>query len=344
MLKTLKTILIIKLRDIGDIVLSTPVINVLYENCNAPEIVYVLKKKYENFKYLLPYVKEVLTYDKNDPLDFLRIIFKLRKYKFDLAINLHATFRSALITYLSGANLRLIHNHSGKNYFASLPISPDNKDMNIIERDLNTLSPLIEVKNIPENLKKTKLVIKQKFDRFIDDEELINSIGFGIGAKRKEKIWDKEKFIELGKKLVINGFNIAIFCSENEKGIGQYIADGIGNKAKLFFNLDFLRLSYFIKQMVLFIGNDSGLRHIAAALGIKTITLFGPENPGEWHPYKERDGHIAISHLRELQGEGYDIFSREFREKSNIAIERITVDEVFDVTRKLLNFLQKRIY
>ncbi len=297
----------------------------------------VLKKEYENFKYLLPDVKEVLTYDKNDLIDFFRLILKLRKYKFDLAVNLHATFRSAFITYLSGAKLRLVHNHSGKNYFTSLPLQPDKKDMNIIERDLNTLSPLIELKNIPHNLKKTKLIIKQKFDRFIDDEELINTIGLGIGAKRKEKMWGKEKFIELGKKLVMKGFNIAIFCSENEKKEGQYIADGIGNKAKLYVNLDFLRLSYFIKQMVLFIGNDSGLRHIAAALGIKTITLFGPENPGEWHPYKAEDGHIAISHLKELQEEGYDIFSREFREKSNIAISKISVEEVFNQVKNLLN-------
>lgn len=338
MLKTIKKILIIKLRDIGDIVLSTPAIKVLYTNCNSPEIVYVLKKEYENFKYLLPKVSEVLTYDKNDPLDFLRIIFKLRKYKFDLAVNLHATFRSALITYLSGAKLRLIHNHSGKNYFTSLSLNPDSKSDNIIERDLNTLSPLLEIKNIPNDLKKTELIIKQKFDRLIDDEEIINTIGFGVGAKRKEKMWDKDKFLELGKKLIMQGYNIAVFCSEKERKIGQYIADGIGEKAKLFIELDFLRLAYFIKQTILFIGNDSGLRHIAAALGVKTITLFGPENPSEWHPYKESDGHLAISHLKELEMEGYDILSREFREKSDIAISRITVDEVYQSIKKLLSF------
>ncbi|HPN64719.1 MAG TPA: hypothetical protein PK247_05890, partial [Candidatus Goldiibacteriota bacterium] len=64
MLKNVNRILIIKLRDIGDIVLSTPVIQTMYENCNSPKIVYVLKKEYENFKYLLPHVSEVITYDK----------------------------------------------------------------------------------------------------------------------------------------------------------------------------------------------------------------------------------------------------------------------------------------
>jgi len=111
LLKTVKKVLVIKLRDIGDLVLSTPVLNVLADNCNAPEIIYVLKKEYGYFKYLLPNVKEVITYDKNDPLDFLRVIFRLRRYRFDLAVNLHATFRSALIALFSGAKFRLVHNH-----------------------------------------------------------------------------------------------------------------------------------------------------------------------------------------------------------------------------------------
>lgn len=336
MLKEIKKILVIKLRDIGDIVLSTPVLKILYENCNAPEIVYVVKKEYGDFKYLLPYVSEVITYDKNNIFDFFRIIFKLRKYRFDLAVNLHATFRSAFITFLSGTKLRLIHNHSGKNYFTSLPLNIEEKQKSIIERDIDTLSPLIDIKSIREDLKKTQLILKYEFSKLFDEEEFINIIGFGIGAKRKEKMWDKRKFVELGWKLKEKNFKIAIFCAENERKDGEFITNSLGKDTKLFVGLDFVRLAYFLKKLTLFIGNDSGLRHITAALGVKTITLFGPENPVEWHPYKESDGHFAISHLEELKSEGYDILSREFREKSKIAIERITVDEVYEIVRKVL--------
>ena len=336
MLREIKKVLVIKLRDIGDIVLSTPVLKILYKNCNAPEIVYVVKKEYGDFKYLLPYVSEVITYDKSNPFDFLRVVFKLRKYRFDLAVNLHATFRSALITLLSGAKLWLVHNHSGKNYFTSLPLNIEEKQKSIIERDVDTLSPLIDVKNIGEELKKTQLILKYEFSKLFDEEEFLNTIGFGIGAKRKEKIWDKKKFIELGWKLKEKNFKIAIFCAENERKDGEFIANALGKDTKLFVGLDFVRLAYFLKKLVLFIGNDSGLRHIAAALGIKTITLFGPENPVEWHPYKESDGHFSISHLEDLKNEGYNVLSREFREKSKIAIERITVDEVYEITKKVL--------
>ena len=186
MLKTVKKILIIKLRDIGDIVLSTPVLNILYENCPSPDIVYVLKREYEYFKYLLPHVKEVITYDKKDPVDFFRVVAKLRGYKFDLAVNLHATFRSALMAFLSGAKYRLVHNHSGRDYFTSFPLNIEEKQKSIIERDLDTLSPLkIE---IPDGLRRTQLVLNDEYAKYIDDGELAATVGFGIGASRRNKI------------------------------------------------------------------------------------------------------------------------------------------------------------
>ncbi|HNZ28827.1 MAG TPA: glycosyltransferase family 9 protein, partial [Candidatus Goldiibacteriota bacterium] len=210
MLKNVNRILIIKLRDIGDIVLSTPVIQTMYENCNSPKIVYVLKKEYENFKYLLPDVSEVITYDKKSLLSFITLIFRLRRYKFDIAINLHATFRSALMARLSGAKLRLVHNHSGKDWFTSVPLGIKEEAKPITLRDLETLKPLA-IKMPPLNSIKTKLTIKEKDIKYIDDRLDANTAGFGIGAKRPAKMWKTANFIELGKKLTEKKMKIAVF-------------------------------------------------------------------------------------------------------------------------------------
>lgn len=335
MLKPVKNILVIKLRDIGDIVLSTPVLKVLDYNCANPKIIYVLKKEYENFKYLLPYAREVITYDKKDPFDFFRLIFRLRKYDFDLCVNLHATFRSALIALLSGSKFRLVHNHSGRDFFSSVPLGIVEAPKSIIERDLDTLNPL-KLLPISDEMKKTELRLNEEYTRYIDDEEVWLTVGLGIGAKRDNKMWMKEGFIETGKRLAAEGYKIAVFCSAKERGIGEIVAAGIGEKAKLYCGLDFLRLAFFLNKLRLFIGNDSGLRHIAAALGIKTLTLFGPENPVEWHPYKEEDGHYKISHLQEAAAEGADINSRKFRTKSMRPMEMITAEEVTAAALKLL--------
>jgi ADP-heptose:LPS heptosyltransferase len=126
-----------------------------------------------------------------------------------------------------------------------------------------------------------------------------------------------------------------IFCPLEEKGDGKKLADEIGPNCKLLI-ADILKVSYTIRDLKFFIGNDSGLRHIAAAFGIKTITLFGTENPVEWHPYREEDGHIAITHLYDMVREGIDIYDKKFREESMGPMERITVDEVYEAYLKII--------
>ncbi len=332
MLKPVRRILVIKLRDIGDIVLSTPVLRVLNDNCNAPEITYVLKKEYENFRHILPHIKRVITYDKKESFGFLRLILELRKYKFDLAVNLHASFRSALIALLSGAKVRLVHNHSGRDWFTSAPLNIKEGPKPNTERDLETLSPL-DIKINPL-LKKTKLDVKEETFSCLDfDGE--KTVGFGIGAKRRQKIWPKDRFAELGRNLAAKGYKIAVMCIEKEKKDAESIAEIIGAPASVYVS-NFLTFSYMISRINLFIGNDSALAHIAAATGTKSITLFGPENPGEWHPYREKDGHIAVSHLDNLRKEGVDVMSRKYREKSMEPIERITVQEVYEKALLLL--------
>ena len=331
MLKNVNRILIIKLRDIGDIVLSTPVIQTMYENCNSPKIVYVLKKEYENFKYLLPHVSEVITYDKKSILNLITLIFRLRRYKFDIAINLHATFRSALITRLSGAKLRLVHNHSGKDWFTSAPLGIKEEPKPITLRDLETLKPLA-IKMPPLNSIKTKLTIKEKDIKYIDDRLDANTAGFGIGAKRPAKMWKTANFIELGKKLTEKKMKIAVFASSSEREQGLQIVNAIGNNAKLYCGLDFLKLAFLLKQLTVFIGNDSGPRHMAAALGVKTLTFFGPEDPVEWHPYSEKDGHIALMHRLDCINCAKNDCPKGTRE----CMDLITVSEALSAVEKLL--------
>jgi len=332
MLKPVKKILVIKLREIGDIILSTPVLKVLNDNTNSPEITYVLKKGLGSLGELLPHVKEVITYDKNSIIDTISLILKLRKRKYDLAVNLHATYRSALITFLSGAKLRLVHNHSGKDWFTSVPLNIEEKAKPITLRDLETLNPL-KLDKITEGQKKTQLLIKSNSLRFLDEELPVNTIGFGIGASRPVKMWPPEKFIELGRKITQGNYHVAVFCSAAEHEMGEYISSGIGDKAHLFSGADLVRVAYLIKQLKGFVGNDSGLRHMAAALGINTLTIFGPEDPIEWHPYRESDGHFAIHNRLEC----INCADYICKKNSHKCMEDITSEKVYSVACKAFN-------
>jgi ADP-heptose:LPS heptosyltransferase len=231
---------------------------------------------------------------------------------------------------LSGAKLRLVHNHSGKDYFTSVPLKIKDGPKSIILRDLETLAPL--GLKITDSQMHTQLRIFPAGNDMTQNSPDLPAIGFGVGAKRPAKMWKNEKFIELGKELIIKGYGIVVFCSKKEANDGARIVDVLGDKAKLFDGLDFPELARALKRVSLFVGNDSGLRHMAAALNVKTVTLFGPEDPVEWHPYLEKDGHIAVMHRLDC----VNCAENDCPKGSHECMELITVDEVMDAVKRLL--------
>ena len=107
------------------------------------------------------------------------------------------------------------------------------------------------------------------------------------------------------------------------------------NKVYLIKNMGLREISGIINYCSSFIGNDNGLFHIAVALGIPTITIFGPENPVEWHPYEHLsiEKHIVISKNLPCVNCG-----KMFCETHD-CINSITVDEVFEK----IQILYKRV-
>ncbi len=83
----------------------------------------------------------------------------------------------------------------------------------------------------------------------------------------------------------------------------------------------------------LFIGNDSGIKHIACALGTSTLTLFGPEDLEEWHPYKAGDGHEVIIKDVPCRGRGCGLLECEHL----TCLKEISVEEVLEKTRAMLS-------
>jgi heptosyltransferase-2 len=87
-----------------------------------------------------------------------------------------------------------------------------------------------------------------------------------------------------------------------------------------------------LDRVTLFIGNDSGLLHIAVALGRKTIGLFGPTSAWEWHPYEEARGHAAIQKDVECRG----AWCGKQRCDDLACLKKITASEVIAKAREML--------
>jgi len=114
----------------------------------------------------------------------------------------------------------------------------------------------------------------------------------GVVATRQTKIWPLENYVELAR-LIYQKFPktevvIPLSKSSEDEEIKQQLCslDLPNNVSIKNWDLNYLPIAF--SQAILYIGNDTGLKHLAIAVGIKTYTFFGPEPALEWHPYNSQ--------------------------------------------------------
>lgn len=105
----------------------------------------------------------------------------------------------------------------------------------------------------------------------------------GVVATRETKMWPLEYYQQLCISLQALGFEVAIPLGPGDGKIEQALA-GLP-----IIKLPLQELGKFFAESALYVGNDTGIKHLAVAVGIPTLTFFGPENPSEWHPYDSSD-------------------------------------------------------
>ncbi|EQC44824.1 heptosyltransferase domain protein [Bacteriovorax sp. Seq25_V] len=113
----------------------------------------------------------------------------------------------------------------------------------------------------------------------------------GVVATRETKMWSLENYVALAH-LIKNGFpeveiSVPLSNSAEDKRIEEKLNILDKENSLEIVRVDLSKLPNYFHQSKLYIGNDTGLKHIAIASGIKSYTLFGPEPPNEWHPYSQ---------------------------------------------------------
>ncbi len=175
------------------------------------------------------------------------------------------------------------HNH---HLDASSSVLDHGKVKPLIQRDLDGAYTFLgDNKEIPSHLSyepafKISEVVKRPF------------VIFGVVATRQTKMWKNEYFVELGRKLKNIHPDIRIIVplsmSEDDIEIKQLISELDLEKNLEIVHIPLEEIVDTFKEALLYIGNDTGLKHIAIAAGVKSYTFFGPEPPLEWHPYDDK--------------------------------------------------------
>ncbi len=111
-----------------------------------------------------------------------------------------------------------------------------------------------------------------------------NTVAIHPGSGGKAKNWPVEKFLELADRLSReNGISPAFVFGEAESDI-LYEVDQHDTPHPIFSNLPLLHFAKILTHCKGYVGNDSGATHLAAALGLPSLAIFGPTNPDIWAP------------------------------------------------------------
>jgi ADP-heptose:LPS heptosyltransferase len=293
--EAVRSILLVKLRAIGDAVLTLPSLQALRQDFPQARITVLAPPASLGVYQDDPRCDELLAYDRGAlrGLGAQAAFFaSLRRRRPDLAVCLHASFRTALIGWMSGATWRSIRNHSGPDWFCNLPASEAKVPKSIIQRDFDALRALgLNPRDEGPRMAIPAAALVEAGKRWKAWRLKGSVVLLFPGAGKPEKRWPLEKFLALALALRRAKTGVLLLTAPGEPGL-ETQAKAVGAHWGSVSDLKVLGALCRLSGAV--IGNDSGPRHIAAASGARTLTLFGPETLREWHPYAKEDGHWAL--------------------------------------------------
>ena len=295
-----KKILIIKLRGIGDVILSTGIIKNLIAQFPGVKIDYLTEKPSKTALTGINDINEILLLERNSNAQKIKLIREIRKSNYDLILDFFSNPTTAIITFLSGAKYRCGFPYRGRKYAYNLFGPRERQAFHSADLHFKTLENL----GIPIRSKELAFSLTNDEKNFADD--FFNNAGLtgktvvGISPSGgwNSKKCNPKKFAEF-VIAIHNKFNVDFLIVW---GPGDY-NDAEIIKSSLIFQ-SYLAPPTTIKQMAALMGkcsaviaNDSGPMHISAAMGVPTLALFGPTDPRLQGPYGEKNETVRLESL-----------------------------------------------
>jgi len=356
----LKRFLIVNPFGIGDVLFTTPVIRAIKDSEPDSIIGYWCNERVKEILENNPNIYKIFALSRGDIkkiyqksrwqgiCNFLNLVYKIRKERFDNMLDFSLDHRYSLIAKIIGVKRRIGFNYKNRGRFLTDKIDLDGySDKHVVEYYLDLLKPIgIKPKNY--NL---ELIISQTCkrksekilaERGINDKDLIIGIAPGAGASWGQdaslKHWPAVRFGQLADRIINDfGAKIIILGDESEKPIADIIINNMHKKPVDLAGMTSLEeLSAVINNLHILITNDGGPLHIAVALEKKTISFFGPVDPKVYGPYPfDEKRHIVLRKNLECSP-CYIKFHLSDCKRNRECLETIDVDTAFNAVKKLL--------
>ena len=283
-------ILLVELLQVGDLIVTTPVIKALREKYKEATIDILVLREMKEVLTGNQDLNRLIPYEKN----FFNLIREIRKEKYNLGVILHpGSFIISLVLLLSEVKYRIGSAKSGifygKGFFLNKKIKPNLKIQHKIEDNLDIIRQIgIDSKNKNPEIFITKESEANAKD-FLVKNEIERFIVIHPGANFKTHEWPTERYAELADRIIKNYKISVVFTGSRKDSIlVNNILRFMDNKAYAFLGKTIKDFFSIIKNSELVISVDTSASHVAAAFNKQVITLFGASNPDVWHPYSKK--------------------------------------------------------
>jgi len=330
----LKKILIIRPGGIGDAVLLLPAINALKAELPDSEIDILSEKRNAEIFTFSEEITRTYLYDTDSGL------FKCLRNRYDVVIDTEQWHRlSAAVAYLTGAAVRIGFdtNERARLFTHRIPYRQDDYE---VYSFLHLMEPLVNGSRLTFDPDKPFLNTGKPLS--LDLQPSIFGrrsplVAIFPGASVAERRWGGERFGEVARALRGKGYTIVILGSGADSRDAARIREYAGDCIDLTGKTDLKDVAAILKACKLLLSADSGLMHMAYAVGTATVSLFGPGIEKKWAP--QGKNHIVLN--KHLDCSPCTEFGYTPRCKRDVkCLASLSVDTVIDAVERILGLLQ----
>jgi ADP-heptose:LPS heptosyltransferase len=302
-------ILLVRLRQIGDVVFTTPALGALRRHFTDAHLVYLVEPEAAAVVAGHPDLDDVIVAPRvRGTAGFLadvRLGRRLRQARFDLAIDFHGGPRASLLTWLSGAPIRVGYDVAGRSWMYTKVVHRPRvlRPRHSVENQWDLLGALGIAPPTPRDNPMTMAVdadAARRVDTMLadagvgaDEDVVVLHVSAGSPFRR----WPLPSFVEVVSRLAALGNRVVVTSGPSEQAAAAEVIDAArarlpGERQELVLKsaeIGLAELRALFERAALFIGGDSGPLHIAATSRVPIVGLYGPTLPVRSAPWRSGD-------------------------------------------------------
>jgi predicted lipopolysaccharide heptosyltransferase III len=301
-----RSVLLIRLRSIGDTVLTTPSLYALKRFLPNARIDILLEDWVAPVLEGFPYVDNVLTLGRSSTVARARMMRQLRSLRYDVVYNLHGGTTATLLTRASGATRRVgLETYQYSRLYTHLAPSPlllwKRQQTHSVEQQLALLGWTgVPVSDRP----RTQLAVVDHAAKSVaarlreagwDEKSPLALIHPAAAFATKQ--WAPEKFARVADDLAGRGFTVVVITAPAEAHVATQLKHCSSARMISFTDLSLPEVTALAARARLFVGNDSGIAHMAAAVGLPAVVIFGSSNIAHWNPWATAPAEVVLEEM-----------------------------------------------